>query len=463
MNSAWSKFTLSDVPVDRWRGGSFIYRAIGSLSSWQQGSWLLQWSESLGALLVSCVLVLAPFVSTSLIGLLLFAAACYWILITISTNSNSGITPIHLIVFFYWCVATVAMALSPVKKAAFSGWIEFTLYLIFFALSARILRSPRITAWVMTALLLVSLVVSSYGIRQQFYGVEQLATWNDPNSALAKQTRVYSYLGNPNLLASYLFAAIALSIAAVLIWRGWIQKTLALIMVAVNVACMYFTGSRGGWLGMLVAIIVFLLLLHYWWAEYLPQWARIWLLPLVFGTLFASLAIALIFVEPLRLRIMSIFAGREDSSNNFRIHVWEAVEKMIHDRPILGIGPGHDAFNQVYPRYMDSRYPALSAYSIYLETIVELGIFGFSCFVWLIVITINQGLVQLKRLRAARNPQGLWLIAAIATIAAMAVHGMVDTVWYRPQINTLWWLMLGLVASQYQSIKIEGRHGEGRF
>ena len=32
----------------------------------------------------------------------------------------------------------------------------------------------------------------------------------------------------------------------------------------------------------------------------------------------------------------------------------------------------------------------------------------------------------------------------------MLGHGLVDTVWYRPQVNTLWWLMIALIASYYQ-------------
>jgi len=33
-------------------------------------------------------------------------------------------------------------------------------------------------------------------------------------------------------------------------------------------------------------------------------------------------------------------------------------------------------------------------------------------------------------------------------MAGLLVHGFVDTVWYRPSVHTLWWLMLSLIASQ---------------
>jgi putative inorganic carbon (HCO3(-)) transporter len=172
-------------------------------------------------------------------------------------------------------------------------------------------------------------------------------------------------------------------------------------------------------------------------------------LPIVFGCLAIALLGAIIALEPLRLRVLSIFVGREDSSNNYRQHVWDSVHRMIKDRPLLGIGPGNDAFNKVYPRYMDSRYSALSAYSIWLETIVETGLIGFSLFVWSIFVTINQGITRVMNWRSSGNLKGFWLMAAIAAMAGLMVQGCFDTVWYRPQVNTLWWLMVGLIASQY--------------
>lgn len=444
---------LSRPQLNQWQRGSYLYRLVGWLSHWRQGSWLFQWSEAIAACLISLVFLLAPFVSTSLIGLLLLAVAAYWILTTVTATSKVIITPIHVLVFLYWCVATVATAFSPVKSAAFNGWVILTLYLALFASAAEILRSPKLANWIITSFLLIALVVSSYGIRQEFFGVQQLATWNDPNSALANDTRVYSYLGNPNLLGGYLLAAIALSVAAVFVWRGWIQKSLAIVMTAINSACLYFTDSRGAWLAMAVLIGALLLLFYAWWREYLPRFWQIWLLPLVFGSLAGVLLVAFVSLEPLRLRLMSIFAGREDSSNNFRINVWEACLRIIQDYPLIGIGPGNDAFNQIYPRYMNSRYPALSAYSVYLEHIVEMGYIGFGCFVWLLAVTFNHGIRQLARLRSSRNKRGIYLIAAIAAAVSLAFHGFVDTVWYRPQINTVWWLVLAIIASFYDELE----------
>lgn len=450
MYSAWQRFTLSNLNLYRWRGASFLYRLVGLLSNWRQGSWLLQWAETIGLLLVSLVLVASPFVSTSLIGLLLIVCGGYGFLLTITDNTQLSLTPIHLLVFLYWGIATIATAFSPVQDEAFSGWLKLTLYIIFFSLGSIVLRSATLRSWVIGIFLHVALIVSVYGIRQEIFGAEQLATWNDPTSQLAQDTRVYSYLGNPNLLAGYLLTAVALSMAAFFVWRLWLPKMLAATMILINSACLYFTDSRGGWIGMLAAIFVFLLFLRLWWGAYLPRFWRKWLLPLVFGGIVAFLITAVVLVEPLRLRVTSIFAGREDSSNNFRMNVWAAVFEMIGDRPLIGIGPGNDAFNAIYPLYQRPRFTALSAYSIFLEIIVETGFIGLSAFLWLLIVTYQHGYRTLNYLRETGNKQGFWLIATLAAMGGMLAHGVVDTVWYRPQISSLWWLSMAIVASFFQ-------------
>ncbi len=460
MNSVWQQLTLSNLHLYQWRGASYLYQLVGLLQSWRRSSWLLQWAEPIGALLVALVFALAPFVPNALVGVLLFAGAAFWVLLTLSDETvypqrgqtqglSLRVTPIHLLLLLYWGIATVATALSPVKKAAATGLVKLTLYLLFFALMARVLRSPRIRSWLITLLLLVSQIVSVYGLRQWFFGAKALATWVDPTSTSAKLTRVYSYLGNPNLLAGYLIPAVVLSLAAFFAWQRLLPKALAAIMFVVNSACLVLTFSRGGWIGFVVCLFVFSVLLVYWYSVQLPAKWRRWAMPVVLGGSAGVFLLAVLFVEPVRDRVASIFVGREDSSNNFRINVWSSVVDMIRDRPILGIGPGNNAFNKIYPLYMRPRFSALSAYSIFLEVAVETGLIGFSCFLWLLVVTFNQGIQQLHRLRTLANRDGFFLIAAIAAMSGMLAHGFVDTVWYRPEVSTLWWLMVAIIASFY--------------
>ena len=456
ITGGWKQLSLVNLALKPWGESSYLHRVIGSLRSWRQGSWFLRWADPLGAGLAIAIFATAPFVLNSLIGLLLIACAGYWVLLTLSDDgeAGSGITPIHLLIVLYWWIATVATGLSPVRSAAIEGWTKLTLYMLLFALMARVLRSPRLRSTLISVYLLVALVVSVAGMRQWIFGAAALATWVDQTSTLVGTTRVYSFLGNPNLLAAYLLPAVVFSAAAIFAWKGWIPKALAILMWSINSTCLILTFSRGGWIGFVAAGFVFVMLLVYWFSIYLPRFWQIWALPIVLGATTTLLVLAVVAIDPLRDRVASMFSGRNDSSNNFRINVWMAVIEMVKDRPVLGIGPGNDAFNRVYPKYQQAGYTALSAYSIVLEILVETGFIGLSCFLWILMVTLTQGWVQIQRLRQVASRDGFWLMAAIATMIGMLGHGMFDTVWYRPQVSTLWWLMLAIVASYYQQPRV---------
>jgi putative inorganic carbon (hco3(-)) transporter len=423
---------------------------------------LIQWGDEIGAILTSLVFVIAPFIpsipglSTETIALLLGGVAAFWVLLTLADRRGGGITPIHVTLLVFWGISAVSTGLSPAKDAALRGLNLVTLYLLLFVMLARLCRSSRIRNWLIAIYLHTALVVSVYGVHQSIYGAKQLATWVDADSTLAKTTRVYSYIRNPNELAAYLLPAIAFSLAACFVWRGWLRKTLAIVMVVVNTYCLQATYCRGAWIGAFVGILIGAGLVYYWLRPQLPKFWRSWALPLLLGGILAVSGIALLLIPILRDRVLSIFIGSKDSSNNVRIQVWAAVNRMIHDRPMLGIGPGDRVFKQIYPVYqVGPRFDALGAYSIFLETIVEIGYVGFACLLWMILVTFNCGVQGLTRLRQAGDPQAFWLMAAIVSIVATLCQGAVDTVWYRPAIQTLWWLMAGIVASFYQPVAVD--------
>lgn len=450
MDSIWQSLTLAQLSIPQWQQASIAHRIVGLLGSWRRSSFLIQHGETLGALWISLVLASAPFVPNGLIGLLLAGAAGFWVLLTVSDIPGKGLTPIHLMVMLYWGVTVVATALSPVKAAAATGLAKLSLYLLFFVFMARILRSPRLRNWVIAVYLLTALIVSAYGIRQNFVGVEALATWVDPTSSeQLGTTRVFSYLGNPNLLAAYLIPAVTLSLSAIFVWPTRGTRVLAGFMALCNTACLVLTYSRGGWIGLVFSLFVMALLFVSWWSVYFSPFWQKWAIPIVLGGLSVSIVAAVAIVPALRFRVLTMFLGRGDSSNNFRINVWMSVLEMIKDRPILGIGPGNNAFNKIYPLYQKPKFTALSAYSIFLEILVETGFIGFAAFIWFLVVTFNQGWTQLQRLRQQNDPQAFWLIAAIATLPGELGQGLFDTVWYRPEVNTLWWLTVALIASYY--------------
>ncbi|MGB8702961.1 MAG: IctB family putative bicarbonate transporter [Thermosynechococcaceae cyanobacterium] len=451
MSLVLQKLTRIRLSAFAWVRQSLLWKFLDPLRDWRLHSGLMQWGTEFSVGFLTILFAIAPFVATNYIGLIEIGCAGLWLLLTLSEDAPqpAKVSPIHALLALYWACAGLSTIFSPVARAALNGWIELTLYLLVFALIERTVRSARWRSWIITVYLFAAFVVTLYGMRQWFFGAPPLATWVDPDSSMANTTRVYSYLDNPNLLAAYLLPAVPFSVSAFFVWRNWGTKLLAAVMVVTNTSCLVLTFSRGGWLALLLSLAITGLLLLYWVLPQLPQFWRTWAFPILLGGGTACIAIAIVAVEPLRERFLSIFVSRQDSSNNFRINVWDAVKEMIRDRPIIGIGPGHDAFNKIYPLYQRPKFSALSAYSIYLEHLVEFGIFGFTCFMALLIALFQQGWVQLQRLRTQQSPHGFWLIAALAGMGGLLMHGTVDTVFYRPQVLTLWWMMAAIVTSYF--------------
>ena len=446
-----SRVTLSNFDFSQWRKVSILHKLLSPFRSWRQGSWLLAWGDGIAWVFAASIMALAPYVSTAMIGYLLVACAGFWLLLTISDRAEGWLTPVHIVVIAYWASMLVATVFSPVQAAAVSGLIKLTLNIFFFLLLARVLRIKELRSGLILVYLLTTLIVSVYGMRQHFFGAEALATWVDPESDMAGVTRVYSYLRNPNLLAAYLMPAVSLSGMAILVWPKWMPKLLAAVMLVTNLACLVFTFSRGGWLGTVAMVFTLVVLMVYWLSPRFSAFWRRWALPLLLGGSAAIAVAAVAFVPPIQSRVMSIFAMRGDSSNDFRLNVYAAVFDMIEARPIVGIGPGNEAFNKIYPLYQRPRFTALSAYSIYFETAVEAGIIGIVSFFWLLIVSFQQGFVQIGKLRKSLSPEAYWLIGAMTGMVGLLVQGAFDTVWYRPQISTLWWALVAIIASFFVS------------
>ena len=144
----------------------------------------------------------------------------------------------------------------------------------------------------------------------------------------------------------------------------------------------------------------------------------------------------------LRARIFSIFAMRSDSSNSFRFNVYNSCINMFKDNWLLGIGCGNQNFREIYGLYMRTGFDALSAYNIYLETAVESGIFALITFLAFICINIYKAV---KYVLFDKSVEAVYVLTALISITGILFHGFVDTVFFRPQIQFLFWIMIAII------------------
>ena len=417
----------------RWQG----------LLAHQRSGWLGANLELVAGVVLCALMAWLPQISRAGLSLLIFASGLLWVLWALRTRPG-GLGAINGWLLAVLAVAIVATGFSPVPLAAFKGLMKLVSYLGVYALMRQLLATAplwwdRITA----ALLAGSLLTSVLGIRQLYGDSGALARWSDANSVAQGTVRIYSSLDNPNLLGGYLLPILPLAAVALLRWNGWPQRLFALGALGLGIVALVLTYSRGAWMGMVasLALLALLLLLRHT-RSWPPLWRR--LLPIVLlGGGGLALVVLITQVEPLRVRVMSLVAGREDSSNNFRMNVWTSVLQMIRDRPWIGIGPGNTVFNLIYPLYQQPKFNALSAYSIPLEWLVEAGLPGLVSGAGLFLTAMRTGLGQWR----AHGPLVLPSLAAVAAFVGLAVQGLTDTIFFRPEVQLIALFSLATLAA----------------
>lgn len=117
---------------------------------------------------------------------------------------------------------------------------------------------------------------------------------------------------------------------------------------------------------------------------------------------------------------------------------------MFKDNWVLGIGVGNKNFREIYGLYMKTGFDALSAYNIYLETAVESGIFALIAFLGFL-ISLSKAAV--KFIFVSENREFIIFVsAAVISIWAVLFHGLVDTIYFRPQLQFMFWTYVAVIS-----------------
>jgi putative inorganic carbon (hco3(-)) transporter len=385
--------------------------------------------------------------------LALIVAAAYGLrLIGTLLNGRERYRPsaIDGVVLLYFAMHVIASFSSHYLKESLFGLAKNVVYVFaYFLFVWSLQQNPgKRVSIVFVSLIAAALAVSLFGLYQYKIGVAPLATWEDP-SIEDKATRIYSTLRNPNLLAGYLIPILPISFAMGIAclfqknWKKWFAipflGTAGIIKIAI-----LLTDSRGAFIALGIEGAALLLILTVWiWREY-PKWRWAILTAWIVAPLMA-VAVIHFKMPHLEQRFMSIFKGAEHSSNAYRINVWMASLKMLQDNWWLGIGSGNKTFVLAYGLYMKTGLDALGTYSVPLEIGVETGVFGLLAFVWLLVALAARAH---RRFWDATTTTQRWLaLGAIIAIVGMMGHGLVDTVFFRPQVEFIFWLMVAVIVA----------------
>ena len=345
----------------------------------------------------------------------------------------------------YFMIVIISLAGSTLFHLSLKGFFKTFTYLAFYFSMVQYLKSNRKKLpYVLAAIGICVSFEAVAGFLQNFAHVDEISTWQDVSKLNPEEvmTRVYGTLKpyNPNLLGGYFVAGIpSLYALAAYYFAGKKLKfsLTALAFALLSTITLFLTGCRGSYIGMMVILIsMFAVSAKYLWNNY----KQIYLTAV--GSVIAFGTAAVLFVSSLRARVLSIFAMRQDSSNSFRFNVYHSSVEMFKDNWLLGIGVGNQNFREIYGLYMKTGFDALSAYNIFLEIAVESGIFALIAFMGFLITLIKNSINFI--IKSTDTKAVIIASAAIISIIAVCIHGLVDTVFFRPQIQFIFWTMVAV-------------------
>jgi O-antigen ligase len=209
-------------------------------------------------------------------------------------------------------------------------------------------------------------------------------------------------------------------------------------MAAFAGASLFYTWTRMGWLSLGVALAVFLLFYD-------------WRLLLLAAT--AAAVAAVLRPDLLSHRLTSIFNLSQDSSMFYRFQIWQVASYMIRDFWFSGVGPGSAAFQLVYNKYYAVYgMRAYHTHNLYIEMLVEYGVFETLIFLWLLCSCFGYVLKRLvsRRRQPSGRGRGVAGMAAMAGMAGLTSYlfmGLTEDCWFNFKLVFLFWFLIAVTVS----------------
>ena len=339
--------------------------------------------------------------------------------------------------FFVLFVITIALAtvfsIHPALSLPY-GLIYGAVFVIFSVFINQI-RSWEDLSKVVIALVFAALMVSVYGILQKHViGVSVNLSQTDISISQELSGRVYSTLGNPNILGEFYLLVLPLVCGLFLVHDSKIVKALAAMTLLLSLYVLLATGSRSAWGSFAFAMAVFI-------ALYKPR-----LLPI-----FLMMGLISFFFMPqtIQMRVMSIF-NKNDSSLGYRRMIYEAASLMKGDYQwVGGVGLGGDIFQKVFESYKVKELTTVAhSHNLYLQLAIEAGMFSVIFLLSYVAKIVLKALLSFAQNKSDKEGKiKILQIACIASLAGFFLMSFVDYTWFYFRIVVLFFAVVGILSN----------------
>ena len=364
-------------------------------------------------------------------------------------------SPMHAAVLAVVMYAAWRAFRSPVEYDARMELIQVGFYALIYFLAACNLYRSRDRTVVVVALLVLAVAEAAYGFWQFATATDKVFGLDRPLNYHGRGSGTYFC---PNHLAGFLVIVFCLVLARIVIHRpatGSLQSVVVQKLPEVYgavcvLAGLWVTFSRGSWLALAVAVVVFLL-----WSER----ARV-ISSRVAVVIFALLMLAgaaAWSVPSVRHRLEQVLSVNwhytfesqpvelADPALEGRKAMWAGTLRMIRDHPWQGTGPG--TWQWFYPRY---RSPSAQgrpqyAHSDVLQLVSDYGLIGLT----LVVVALGGFYWQAARLSGPDHSaeQRAFAVGSATAVTALLVHSLVDFNLHIPANALLLATIMGLTVA----------------
>ena len=383
-----------------------------------------------------------PFLPTmALLGLLIMTFVSY--LLKLSRGKRViKIQLLDVLILFFMAILVFGGVISFGKLGSIPPTLVYLVFLSSYFLVKNLIRSIELTHKCVQLIFISGALVSLYGVYQNFFGGTD-STWIDTDMFSSIESRVVSTLENPNVLGEYLILIIPIFIAFFFVLKGLPFKLSTMAVSGVSALCLVYTWSRGAWLGFMFSVALLLLLYN--------QKAMI---AVALGIISIPV-LPFILPDSIISRFTSI-GNLADSSTSYRLSIWEASLDLIHDFFWGGIGIGHSAFANVYPKYSYSGIEAAPhSHNLFMQLTVEMGIFTLVFYLIIMVVFVQMCVSFITDKNGSDRSMKLLCLGGLCGTIAFNIQGLTDYTWYNYRVFLMFWLIFGLCVAAIGNSKNE--------
>lgn len=374
-------------------------------------------------------LILAPILPTmAVLALMLICVVSILLTFACDRERKLVYSPVNKYMLLFAFIYIIATFTSVTVSGSLLGGALTTLFFLFTLILQNSVETKRQLSALIFAFALSGAAVAAYGLLQYVTGAAGASAWIDATMFSGIGVRVYSTLGNPNVLSEYLLLVIPFTGACILTAKRAITKLFYTGCLGAMLLCMVLTFARGGWLGLIIAVAVFLVMLD-----------RRFIIVGIIAIIVLYFALPDVILN----RFQSI-GNIGDSSTSYRLSIWLGTISMLKDFWFTGIGPGTAAFNKIYPLYSYNTAVAQHSHNLYLQIMCDSGICGIAVFL-AVLFTYFRNLscaVSREKDRTSKILQ----IASISSVLGFLVQSATDHSFYNYRVTLVFWAVLGIGA-----------------